>query len=317
MDLDMNNLIILDKVEKNICIVENNIFGNPSINPTFGEFSVSKIKDKLSLIQAMEDLDKIQLNSVSYIRNQGYGSVLDNLGLGQSSGSLNKSLSEKKRFYFEVFDTMNENISNSKKILKKIEEEFPKNERIMQLFGRCEKCDNEVENLRKLVRDFENIVSNEVIKEKVVSSSSAPAASGGSRTLDVATLEEKAEQDKKREKENEIRQERIKEKSKRRVKLIIIITIIGIIIGTYIGGGRDMAVLGAILGVVVGGIFGYNFDNKIIGIAICGLFLGVIGYGIGLERNGSDIIINIVGGGIFFGLCSLIIAIMKIPKPYN
>jgi len=414
MDMDMNNLSILDKVENNICIVENNIFGDPNVNPTFGEFSISKLKDKLSLIEAMEDLDKIQQNSVSYIRNKGYGSVLDNLGIGQSSGSLSKSLIEKKRFYFEVFDTMNENINNSKKILKKIEEEFPRNERIMQLFERCEKCDKEVENLRIFVQDFGNIVISEANEEKAekksVSPSSAPETSSGGTitipspvagivlryavqegaevkkaqtilileamkmeieikanaagkvhfltptgttlvakqpiaeinntgifstpsfpatapvtlsgggTLVVATLEEKAEQNQKREKENEneIRQEQIKEKSKRRVILILTITIIGIIIGMYIGGGRDMAVLGAILGAVVGCIFGYNFDNKIIGIAICGLFLGVIGYAIGLERNDFDeIIINIVGGGIYFGSCSLIIAIMKIPKPYN
>ncbi|WP_461256747.1 SUMF1/EgtB/PvdO family nonheme iron enzyme [Treponema sp. R80B11-R83G3] len=168
---DMNKHSVneyLDKVEKNICIIENNIFGDPNVNATFGEFSVSKIKEKMSLIQDFEDLEKIRQKSVSSLNNRGYGELLNNLGLNQGSGSPNTSLPEKKLFYYKVFDQMNENINNSKILLNKAKEEYPRNERVKQLFERCKKCDKEVDKLRRFVRDFGNVDTYEESEEEEI-----------------------------------------------------------------------------------------------------------------------------------------------------
>ena len=144
----------LNVIENSICNFENAIFGDSNVNKDFGAFKASRIKEVLGLLKSQDELNKIRQKSISDMNSRGYGSLLNNFGLGQSSDSPSISLEGKKRDYYNKFDQINKFITPVKEILKKFKEEFPGKERVKQLLERCEECDNEINNLREIVRDF-------------------------------------------------------------------------------------------------------------------------------------------------------------------
>jgi len=84
-------------------------------------FSAEKIKEKFSLLEL-----KVRL--------------------GGDSGCI----SEQKDFYSDTFDEFTENITLYKRAL----ENHPQNERVQQLFEKCEICKKELENLRNILDDY-------------------------------------------------------------------------------------------------------------------------------------------------------------------
>ena len=145
----------LDSLEYYILQVEEGIFDGP--------FTADKIKQNLQLTVFAEELKAIQNTNIDMLHNNPYrdavASVFHSLGMpdlarkievGQQAMPDGVSVSEKKHFYQDVFDGMIKTIAAIIDYLKIMQHKTPKNSRIISLFERCKKCENEIYKISNL-----------------------------------------------------------------------------------------------------------------------------------------------------------------------
>ena len=146
----------LNQIENAIRSVENTIFDGP--------FSANKIEENLRLIEFSENLKTMQNRNIRALHNSGLRdtavSVFSEAGMqalaskvatGQQSLPNSVSLSKKKADYNATLDEMDEVILPLKDTLAALNE---KNSRVSSLLARCEKCKQEVSNIRDIIRKF-------------------------------------------------------------------------------------------------------------------------------------------------------------------
>jgi hypothetical protein len=80
--------------------------------------------------------------------------LADKVATGQPSPSNAAALTEKKNYYQGVFDEMSGGITTVKKYLKEMKRAMPRNNRIVLLLERYEKCEQEIGKIREVVRNF-------------------------------------------------------------------------------------------------------------------------------------------------------------------
>jgi len=156
MEENMNESLkneYLNKVEVAICHVENMIFSVPNINEYSGIFSANKIKERLGLEKISVDLAEDRKNTVSAMIKAGHGGLLEGMGFDPYRIST-ASLEGKKRDYYDKFEKISENIATWKKELEDPKHKWSKNKNVKLLIEKCKKCENEIPNLLKIVRDF-------------------------------------------------------------------------------------------------------------------------------------------------------------------
>jgi len=148
----------LEVFEKYIRHVEEGIFGGP--------FSAEKVKENLQLIIFSENLQTTQKGGIEVLHNSPFRDTVMNvfkeLGMqdlanqietGQQQPRPNAmSVSEKKNGYQEVFDGMSETIAAIKDRLKAMLGKpsgvnRPRNDLIVSLLERCEKCEAEIRRI--------------------------------------------------------------------------------------------------------------------------------------------------------------------------
>ena len=149
----------LDVFEEYIRLVEEGIFDGP--------FTAQKIEDNLRLVVFSEELNTMQSTNMEILHNNpfreavvgvfkelGMQNLADKIETGQQSRPEAVSLSEKKTFYNEVFDEMGATITAIKERLKTMQGKTPRNNHIISLLERYEKCDEEIRKICGIVRNF-------------------------------------------------------------------------------------------------------------------------------------------------------------------
>jgi hypothetical protein len=146
----------LDTFERYIRQVEEGIFADA--------FSADKIEENLQLVVFSEKLDTSQKQNIEVLHNHpdretfvaiyraaGMHELADKIETGQQSRPHTVSLSEKKTFYQEVFDDMNETLTAIKDHLTTMRSN---DSRIAALLERIEKCENEIRKIRGIMGQF-------------------------------------------------------------------------------------------------------------------------------------------------------------------
>ena len=149
----------LDAFEKYILQIEESIFN--------GLFTAGAIEQNLQLVLCSENLNAMQRQNTEVLRNAPWQEAItgffNGLGMqhlaneiktGQQPRPDTVSLSEKKNFYQEVLGDMSEVITQVKNRLLAMQRKTPKDNRVVLLLGRYEKCETEIDRICGIIQLF-------------------------------------------------------------------------------------------------------------------------------------------------------------------